>query len=126
MDRVYQGVRDRRGIPETYVLESTRRITLHQQLVLTRPIEFDWGYPGRESNNLALALLADALEGGDHPLVDELYHRLDEEVVSRLPAEGWQIHQSKIVDWAYGRIHQIPVEPLPLELLGGGITPELN
>ncbi|MEX2587212.1 MAG: DUF6166 domain-containing protein [Actinomycetota bacterium] len=126
MDRVYQGVRDRRGIPEIYVLESTRRLTLHEQLVLTRPIEFDWGYCGKEPRNLALSLLADALEGGDHPLVDELYERLHDELVGELPAEGWQIRQVRILDWAFGKIPRIPVEPLPLELLGGGVTPELN
>lgn len=128
MDRVYQGLRDRRGIPEVYVIDSTRRITLHQQLVLTRPaeIEFDWGFPGRESKNLALSLLADALEGGDHPLVDELLDRLHDELVSVLPAAGWQVHQSKILDWAFGRISLIPVDPLPLDLLRGGFTPGMN
>lgn len=126
MNRVYQGVRDRLGAPEIYVLESTRRLTLHQQLVLTGPIEFDWGYSGKEPRNLALALMADALEGGDDPLVDELYDRLHDELVSRLPAEGWQIHQAKLLDWIYSRIDQIPVEPLPLEWLGGGVTQEMN
>lgn len=99
---------------------------MHQQLVLTGPIEFDWGYPGKEAKNLALALLADALEGGDDPLVDEKLEALHDEVTSRLPAGGWQIHQEKLVAWIFGRLSAVPVEPLPLDLLQGGVTHGLN
>lgn len=125
-DRVYQGIRDRKGFSEVYVLENNRRRTLKEQLILYLPIEFDWGFPGQEAKNLALTLLADALEGGDDPLVDELSGRLRDEVVSRLPAEGWQIYQWELLDWVFGRSPRLVVHRLPLQALGGGVEPHLN
>lgn len=126
-DRVYQGIRDRRGIAEVYVIENHRRQTLKEQLMLFyEPFELDWGFPGRESRNLALSLLADALDGGDDPLVDDLSGRLHDELVSTLPQAGWQIHQWQILDWIYGRIPKIPVHKLPLDALGGGVEPSIN
>lgn len=125
-DRVYQGIRDRRGIAEVYVIENLKRRTLKEQLFLYRPIEFDWGFPGEESMNLALTLLADALEGGDDPLVDELKKRLHDELVSMLPAAGWQINQWQLLDWVYGKISRVPVYQLPLDELGGGVEQSVN
>lgn len=125
-DRVYQGIRDRRGIAEVYVIENLKRRTLKEQLFLYRPIEFDWGFPGEESMNLALTLLADALEGGDDPLVDELKKRLHDELVSHLPAAGWQINQWQLLDWVYGKISRVPVYQLPLDELGGGVEQSVN
>ncbi len=125
-DRVYQGIRDRRGLPEVYVIENLRRRTLKEQLFLYRPIEFDWGYPGEDAMNLSITLLADALEGGDDPLVDELKDRLHDELVSMLPAAGWQINQWQLLDWVYGRSQRIPVYQLPLDELGGGVEQSVN
>jgi hypothetical protein len=125
-DRVYQGIRDRRGFPEVYVIENLKRRTLKEQLFLYRPIEFDWGFPGEESMNLSVTLLADALEGGDDPLVDELKDRLHDELVSMLPAAGWQINQWQLLDWVYGRIVRVPVYQLPLDELGGGVEQSVN
>lgn len=125
--RIYQGIRDRRGFPEVYVIENNRRRTLKEQLMLFRePFELDWGFPGIESRNLALTLLADALEGGDHPLVDGMWGRLHDELISLLPQAGWQLHQWQILDWAFGRTSRIPVHKLPLEALGGGVEPGVN
>lgn len=95
-------------------------------VLLREPLELDWGYPGREAMSLALALLADALEGGDDPLVDENAVRLHDDLISLLPVEGWQIYQSQVLDWAYGRIAWIPVYQLPLDALGGGVEPSVN
>jgi uncharacterized protein DUF6166 len=115
------------GIPEVYVLENTRRRTLKDQLVLLyEPLEFDWGYKGKEPRNLSIALLADALEGGDDPNVDRLFHRLIDETISVLPADGWQITQSDLLAWVYGKIDRIPIHPLPLEAIGGGVPGSLN
>ncbi|HVL52197.1 MAG TPA: DUF6166 domain-containing protein [Actinomycetota bacterium] len=126
-DRVYQGIRDRRGLAEVYVIENNRRRTLKEQILLFyEPFDLDWGFPGKESKNLALTLLADALEGGDDPLVDGLLARLHDEVVSTLPQEGWQINQWQLLDWIYGRSPKIPVHKLPLDALGGGVVPGLN
>lgn len=125
-DRVYQGIRDRRGFAEVYVIENLKRRTLKEQLFLYRPIEFDWGFPGEESMNLSITLLADALEGGDDPLVDELKDRLHDELVSMLPAAGWQINQWQLLDWVYGRIVRVPVYQLPLDELGGGVEQSFN
>ena len=126
-NRIYQGIRDSKGFAEVYVIENWKRRTLKEQLFLFyEPFEFDWGFPGREAKNLALTLLAHALEGGDDPLVDGLYHKLHDELVSRLPQEGWQIHQWHILDWVYGRIPRIPVYQLPLDALGGGVEPGIN
>lgn len=126
-DRVYQGVRDRRGLAEVFVIESHRRRTLKEQLFLYDPnLEFDWGYPGRESKNLALTLLADALEGGDDPLVDGMAGRLHDELVSLLPSAGWQVYQWQILDWVHGKISRVPVYQLPLDALGGGVEPGVN
>lgn len=126
-ERIYQGIRDRRGFAEVFVIENFKRRLLKDQLVLYHePFELDWGYPGEESRNLALTLLADALEAGDDPLVDGLLDRLHDELVSRLPQEGWQLHQWEILDWIYGRIMRIPVYQLPLDALGGGVQPGVN
>lgn len=126
-ERIYQGIRDRRGFAEVYVIESFKRRLLKDQLVLYQePFELDWGYPGEEARNLALTLLADTLEAGDDPLVDGLLDRLHDELVSRLPQEGWQLHQWEILDWIYGRTMRIPVHKLPLDALGGGVQPGVN
>jgi hypothetical protein len=125
-NRTYQGVRGPDGQAEVFVLDNTKRLTLKQQLVLFRPMEFDWGYAGREPRNLALALLADALEGGDDPAVDKLWNRLVDETVRWLPDEGWQLYQKDIISWVYGRISRVPVHPLPLEALGGGVPVSPN
>ncbi|MDQ4144278.1 MAG: hypothetical protein M3198_11145 [Actinomycetota bacterium] len=90
-------------------------------MVLHGPLDFDWGHP-RAPQDLALALLADALDGGDDPLVDEFFRRFWGETVRWLPWEGWQLHQKDIVDWVHGRISRIPVYPLPLGALGGGVS----
>lgn len=114
-------------MPEVYVIENNRRRSLKEQLLLFyEPFELDWGFPGKESKNLALTLLADALEGGDDPLVDGLLGRLHDELVSILPQEGWQINQWQLLDWVYGKSPKIPVHKLPLDALGGGVELGLN
>jgi hypothetical protein len=126
-ERIYQGIRDRRGLAEVYVIDNHRRRTLKEQLMLYRePFELDWGFPGEESHNLALSLLADALDDGDDPMVDGLARRLHDELISGLPQAGWQIHQWQILDWVFGRIIRIPVHQLPLDALGGGVQPGVN
>jgi len=127
-NRVYQGIRNPTGKPEVYVLENTSRRTLKDQLVLLfEPLEFDWGYrKGKEPRNLAIALLADALEGGDDPNVDLLFQRLIDETVGTLPVDGWQITQTDLLAWVYGRIERIPIHPLPLKAIGGGVPGSLN
>ena len=125
-DKIYQGLRDGKGVPEVYVLQNTVRTTLKHQILLYDRLEFDWGYRGAEPKDLAIALLADALEGGDDPNVDLMYQRLMNETIAVLPAEGWQIRQSDLLAWVFGRIARIPVHPLPLEALGGGVPGSLN
>lgn len=125
-NRIYQGVRDRKGLAEVFVIENTRRRPLKDQLVLYEDFYLDWGFPGTDAKNLALTLLADALEGGDDPLVDGMTARMHDEVVCNLPAAGWQMYQWEILDWVYGRSSRIPVHPLPLDGLGGGVEPALN
>jgi hypothetical protein len=125
-NRVYQGIRDRKGFSEVYVIENLKRRTLKEQLFLYRPYDYDWGFPCEESKNLAITLLADALEDGDDPLVDGMAGRLHDEVISVLPAAGWQINQWHLLDWVYGRISRIPVYQLPLDELGGGVEQSVN
>lgn len=126
--RVYQGIRDRQGLPEVYVWDNTTRRTLKQQMVLHRDdLEFDWGYDrGPEPKNLAIALLADALEGGDDPNVDALFQRLIDETVALLPFDGWQLSQQDLISWVYGKVQRIPIHPLPLDAIGGGVPASLN
>lgn len=119
--KIYQGVRDRKGVPEVYVLQSTRRRTLKDHIVLYDRLEFDWGYAGEEPKELAIALLADALEGGDDPNVDLMFERLLHETIRFLPAEGWELRQSDLLAWVFGRIERVPVYPLPLDSIGGGV-----
>jgi hypothetical protein len=125
-NKIYQGLRDGKGAPEVYVLHNTIRTTLKDQIMLYERLEFDWGYRGEEPRQLALALLADALEGGDDPHVDLLYERLVKETISILPADGWQMRQSDLLAWVFGKIARIPIHPLPLEALGGGVPGSLN
>ncbi len=125
-NKIYQGLRDGKGVPEVYVLHNTIRTTLKHQIMLYERLDFDWGYRGHEPRQLALALLADALEGGDDPHVDLLFEQLVNETISTLPSEGWQIRQSDLLDWVFGRIDRIPIHPLPLQALGGGVPGSLN
>lgn len=125
-DRIYQGILSPRGEPEVFVIDNTTRRTLKQQLVLHGALEFDWGYVGKGPEDLAIALLADALEGGDDPDVDMLWSRFLDETIRHLPAQGWQINQRDLVAWVYGRISKVPVHPLPLQGIGGGVPVSPN
>lgn len=126
-NRVYQGIRDRRGNPQVYVWENTTRRTLQEQMVLHRGLEFDWGHcRGPAPRDLAIALLADALEGGDDPNVDLLFPRLLEQTINVLAVDGWQITQQDLLRWVYGRIDAVPVHPLPLDAIGGGVPASPN
>ncbi len=125
-NKIYQGLRDGKGVPEVYVLQNTIRTTLKDQIMLYERLEFDWGYRGEEPRQLALALLADALEGGDDPHVDLLFERLVNETIAILPSVGWQMRQSDLLAWVFGRIDRVPIHPLPLEALGGGVPGSLN
>ena len=63
---------------------------------------------------------------GEDPHVDRLYKRLIEETISLLPAQGWQIKQSDLLDWVFGRVVRVPVHKLPLEAIGGGVPASWN
>lgn len=125
-NKIYQGLRDPKGVPEVYVIQSTRRKTLKDHIILYDRLEFDWGYKGEEPKDLAIALLADALEGGDDPNVDLLFERLLDETIRFLPADGWELRQSDLLAWVFGRIDRIPVYPLPLDSIGGGVPGSVN
>lgn len=53
------------------------------------PTGFQSGYNGSGPSQLALALLADAF--GDDELAQDLYQEVKFKLVSRLPADGWEL-----------------------------------
>ena len=67
------------------------------------PTGFDWGYEGSGPAQLALALLADAL---NDTIALQLHQRFKREVVARLPRSAWKtwtIRELEIRRWYHQR-----------------------
>src|SRR5262249_201909 len=62
------------------------------------PTGLEWGYGGSGPQQLALALLCDAL--GDDEAALALYTTYKWEVVAKLLSAGWEITRQEILNWA--------------------------
>ena len=71
------------------------------------PAVFEWGYGGSGPAQLALALLADALEL-DH-LAEQMYQTFKQAYVSTFDRMSWSITRSDLIAWAKDHNHRIPV-----------------
>lgn len=58
------------------------------------PTGFEWGYGGSGPAQLALALLADALNDAEQALL--LYQAFKWKTVALFPTEGWQISKTEV------------------------------
>lgn len=78
---------------------ATRVEPLHWRLDLWNhsPTGLEWGYGGSGPAQLALALLADALDDTDSAVA--LYQWFKHDVVSRLPNDQWTMRREDILDW---------------------------
>jgi hypothetical protein len=68
------------------------------------PDGFDWGYSGSRPTDLAIALLADAAsklfdDAEERPVPACFYRQFEDEVVSRLPREGWIMKRADVLEW---------------------------
>lgn len=81
-------------------------------IVRQSPEGFAWGYDGPSPQDLALALLADALGEQPEPgwndgrtLSDDLYRTFQQDVLSRIPlGKGWTLRRTHILRWVGERV----------------------
>lgn len=59
------------------------------------PTGFEWGYAGSGPAQLALALLADALQ--DDERAELLYQKFKRRVVTRLPKDRWKLAEDDVL-----------------------------
>ena len=93
--KVYHGRRTEHGCAvdieedgECYLLHPRHDLRNHS------PSGLEWGYSGRGSAQLALALAADVL--GDDDKAQEIYQRLKFKLVAGLPHEGWVLTEKRL------------------------------
>jgi hypothetical protein len=93
--RAYRGERLPTG-PRVYVLgpDGTERLVPRSRASLG---SYSWGCHGAGSRELAWALIRDAT--GDRQLADDWYLDLSTEIVSRLPADEFELRASDVVTW---------------------------
>jgi hypothetical protein len=122
--KIYRGVRTSEGCR---VFINEQCLCPRLDLRTHRPSDFEWGYGGSGPSQLALALLADALE--DDERAQALYMEFTIAVVARLPKAGWSLTQPDIVtcvsrleevmraeqqrrDHEYARLHDVKASGL--------------
>lgn len=98
--KIYSGFRGRTGDCYISVFGGDSR-TLRKRLDLVNhsPTGFDWGYAGNGPAQLALALLADALENDE--LAVRLHQQFKRACIATLERKArWQMSEQDIRDWA--------------------------
>lgn len=90
---IYHGWRDNRGQARVSVERPGRRPELFNP-----PADYEWGYGGAGPARLAWALLYDH-NGGAAALASEHQYNFKEEVVRRLPREGWSCTSRHLAHW---------------------------
>jgi hypothetical protein len=93
--RVYRGERLPAG-PRVYILgpRGPEQLAPRTRLPLW---SFSWGCHGVGAQELAWAVINDAT--GDRRLADDWYLDLSAEIVSRLPADEFQLTATDVVNW---------------------------
>lgn len=90
-----------RGELAIYLREHGSIRALHH--VVFHSSGFEWGYPGAGPGDLALSLLADALDLDDDVAVNgklrQSHQVFKRQVVSRLPHRGWSMPRAVVLEW---------------------------
>jgi hypothetical protein len=108
-DRSYRGYRDADGTAHVMIVDDDRLRVLPMQLDLFNhsPTGLEWGYGGSGPAQLALALLADALDDDATALI--LHQRFKWKFISTLPQDSaWQMSRQEVVDKANLVKREIP------------------
>lgn len=97
--RTYHGRRNADGDAVVYVTENgvSRRLDLRLDLDNHSPTGFNWGYWGSGPAQLALAILADALDDDD--MAQRLHQRFKFRVIGRLNQnKGFEMTRLQVLD----------------------------
>jgi hypothetical protein len=108
-DRSYRGYRDADGTAHVMIVDDDRLRVLPMQLDLFNhsPTGFEWGYGGSGPAQLALALLADALD--DDAIAVILHQRFKWKFIATMPQDvTWQMSRQEVVDKANLVKREIP------------------
>lgn len=102
---IYVGKRDGAGNPQVLKkVDDLASLALPPRFDLARHADgLNWAYSGSGPRQLAVALLADVL-GDEFAL--ELSQRFKQDVVARLPHEGFSISAEAVEEWARGQEKQ--------------------
>jgi Family of unknown function (DUF6166) len=100
MQKLYVGRRDKNHNCTVRVIEDGDSRLLNPRLDLFNhsPTGFEWGYGGSGPAQLALALLADALEADDTAV--RFHQQLKRMLVARMPHDAWSITNNTICRYA--------------------------
>jgi Family of unknown function (DUF6166) len=102
MQKLYVGRRDKNGTASVRVIEADGDShTLRKRLDLANhsPTGFEWGYGGSGPAQLALALLADALETADSTAL-RFHQRFKRMCVAQMPREAWSMTANTVCRYA--------------------------
>lgn len=106
----YHGRRDSRGRAQVYMEPPGQPAQ-----VFNPPADYEWGYAGIGPARLAWALLYQ--HGGSAARAEEHQYEFKEQVISRLPREGWTIASHQIERWLRNQEAQsLPEELLPAQM----------
>jgi len=104
-----RGIRDTTGRADVYVREGPKEYPLPIRLDLFNhsPDGFNWGYAGSGPAQLALAVLADALNKTNPEMIRtnnemavELHQKFkDEEIATIDSASDWAMSRDHVIDW---------------------------
>jgi hypothetical protein len=97
--KTYSGIRGRTGLCHISVWGGkSRKLPARRDLFNHSPDGFEWGYEGSGPAQLALALLADALE--DDELAIALHQQFKRARIARLDRDArWQMTEQDIRNW---------------------------
>ena len=99
LTKAYSGRRDRSGGTIVRIVEhgDAHALPLRLDLENRSPTGFEWGYGGSGPAQLALAILADALD--NDRLARQLYQKFKWRVIAPLPRDRpWQISQRRVLE----------------------------
>jgi Family of unknown function (DUF6166) len=98
--KLYEGFRDDRGAGVLVMagVDQARWLPFRLDLWNHSPAGFEWGYHGSGPAQLALALLADALDDNDAALF--LHQPFKRAIIAALPHQRWILAQEFIAKWA--------------------------
>ena len=108
-ERTYRGYRGLDGVAHVMLIEpgALRDLPLRLDLDNHSPTGFEWGYGGSGPAQLALALLADALDDDAEAII--LHQRFKWKYIATLPQEQpWQMSVHEVRDKARMVAREVP------------------